>query len=326
MFASSPLCGYHLWSIAISALLLTGCKPADTEDSINGYIEAEYVYISPGEGGILDALYTAKGCIVSAGDALFAVDHEGLEMQLKRAESAYSEAKSRLADLSKGKRPQELNVLEEQKAQAKVTLSNAQREFDRVKALVSAHAVSQADYDAKRYALELALARTAELDAQIETAKLPAREDELEAARHALEAARLAVQQADKRLKDNCPVTSMSGKVEDIYYRPGEFVPAGRPVVCLLPPENVKARFFVPVAKLPLLSLGKTIWVSCSGTAEKLPAHITYISSSAEYTPPVIFSTESREKLIFMVEAEFEDNTTHRLPPGLPISISLPHE
>ncbi len=120
------------------------------------------------------------------------------------------------------------------------------------------------------------------------------------------------------RRKMFSPVT---GTVEQIYFRPGEMVTAGRPVVALLPPANMKVRFFVPEAVLPRLKLGEAIHVTCDGCGTGLTAHVSFIARSAEYTPPVIYSLEERSKLVFMIEARPEH--PEKLRVGQPVTVKL---
>ena len=113
----------------------------------------------------------------------------------------------------------------------------------------------------------------------------------------------------------------MTGTVQLIYYRPGEMVPAGKAVVSILPPGNVKVRFFVPQAVRPTISLGDTIGLTCDGCASGISARVSFIASAAEYTPPVIFSEEERNKLVFLVEALPEKPEGLRV--GQPVTVTL---
>jgi HlyD family secretion protein len=110
--------------------------------------------------------------------------------------------------------------------------------------------------------------------------------------------------------------------VQQIYFRPGEMVPAGRPVVALLPPANVKLRFFVPEGVLPKVALDETVRVACDGCAADLTARVSFIARTAEFTPPVIYSLEERAKLVFLVEARPQRPEAFRV--GQPVSIALP--
>jgi HlyD family secretion protein len=108
---------------------------------------------------------------------------------------------------------------------------------------------------------------------------------------------------AETRLTRRKLASPVNGSVQEIYYRPGEYVAAGRPVVSLLPPDNIKIRFFVPETVLPKISLGQPVTIHCDGSDADVPARVTYISRTSEFTPPVIYSLEERSKLVYLVEA-----------------------
>lgn len=128
--------------------------------------------------------------------------------------------------------------------------------------------------------------------------------------------------QVKRQYEQNIVTAKVNGVVNDVYFRLGEFITAGNPVVSILPPENVKIRFFVNEKTLPQIKYNQPVWVNCDGCAEELKAKVSYISPSAEYAPPVIYSNESRSKLVFMIEATFE-NKNDVLPVGLPISVRI---
>jgi HlyD family secretion protein len=111
--------------------------------------------------------------------------------------------------------------------------------------------------------------------------------------------------------------------VQDTLYRQGEWVAAGNPVVVLLPPENLKARFFVPQEMLPRIKTGETVNVSFDGAAKNYSATVNYISTQAEFTPPVIYSRENRAKLVFMIEAKFPPADATQLRPGQPVDVTI---
>lgn len=165
---------------------------------------------------------------------------------------------------------------------------NAQRAFERAEELLRTRTGSQKTYD----------------DAQAMLRDAKARRD---AARTRLE-----------RRKVASPVT---GTVEQVYFRPGEVVAAGRPVVALLPPGNLKVRFFVPQGELARIALGDKVRVTCDGCAPNLSAKVSFIARSAEFTPPVIYSLEERAKLVFLVEALPDDPKAVRV--GQPVGVQL---
>lgn len=111
--------------------------------------------------------------------------------------------------------------------------------------------------------------------------------------------------------------------VQDTLYRPGEMVAAGNPVVTLLPPDNLKVRFFVPQEMLPRIKTGQTANVTFDGGARTYHATVNYLSATAEFTPPVIYNRENRSKLVFMIEARFSPADAPDLRPGQPVDVSL---
>jgi HlyD family secretion protein len=112
--------------------------------------------------------------------------------------------------------------------------------------------------------------------------------------------------------------------VQDTLYRVGEWVAAGKPVVQLLPPTNLKVRFFVPETALPKIQSGQTVNVSFDGGKHTYSAVVNYISTEAEFTPPVIYSQENRAKLVYMIEAKFSPADAADLRPGQPVDVKLP--
>jgi HlyD family secretion protein len=142
--------------------------------------------------------------------------------------------------------------------------------------------------------------------------------DEAEAA---LRTAQARLNSAQTRLTRRKMFSPVAGSVQQIYYRVGELVPAGKPIVALLPPANLKVRFFVPEAMLPKLGIGEPVTISCDGCDKGLTAKISFIARSSEFTPPVIYSVEERSKLVFLIEARPE--RPERLRVGQPVSVTL---
>jgi HlyD family secretion protein len=143
----------------------------------------------------------------------------------------------------------------------------------------------------------------------------------LEDAEAALRTAQARVITSQTRLDRRKIASPVTGSVEQIYFRVGEMVPAGKPVVALLPPGNLKVRFFVNEAALPHIKLGDAVKVQCDGCADDLTAAVSFIARTSEFTPPVIYSNEERAKLVFLVEAR--PQRPDRLRVGQPVSVTL---
>ena len=134
-----------------------------------------------------------------------------------------------------------------------------------------------------------------------------------------LRTARARLATAQTRLARRKAASPVTGSVQQIYYRPGELVPAGRPVVSLLPPGNIKVRFFVPETVLAKIALGDAVTIHCDGCKSDVAARVTFISRTSEFTPPVIYSLDERSKLVFLIEARSE--TPGDLRVGQPVDV-----
>jgi HlyD family secretion protein len=307
--------------IILSVLLcVAACTPDG--DKFNGYVEGEFLRIGPTSAGMLATLSVERGQKVEAGQELFKLDLTRLEADRLAAEAELTRATATWTNLTKGARPSEVDVILKQRAAAQADLVNAEQQWKRIRPLADVGAVSKAEGDQAEAAYKAARAHVAELSAQVKTANLGAREDEIVAAQAAADAAEQKLKQIAKLLEEATPKAPVAGQIEDTYFRPGEFVNAGAPVVSLLPPENVKIRFFVKQEKLPQIQLGQVVQFNCDGCTAPVAGKITFIATQAEYTPPVIYSVGSREKLVFMVEAK-PDTFDPQLRPGLPVDITL---
>jgi HlyD family secretion protein len=289
---------------------------------VQGYVEGEYVYVAAPVAGRLETLHVARGAQVAAGAPLFQLDTSSEQPARDDAAARLARAEANLANLGKGKRPSEIDSLEAQLAQANAMLELSEVALQRREQLVETRAVSREEVDEARATNDRNQARVAELEAELETARLGARADEIEAAEAEVNAARAQLAQAEWRLDELSQAAPAAGLVVDTLYRPGEWVTAGAPVVSLLPPENIKVRFFVPQPILGAVRLGDEVRVRCDGCAEDLVAVVSFISPEAEYTPPVIYSREMREKLVFLIEATPRDRPT-ALHPGQPLDVTL---
>ena len=304
----------------VAAALAAGCG-REARDVFQGYAEADYVDVATAEPGQLESLGAAKGDAIEAGAPLFALEAAREAAALRQAQEQLAAAQAQLQDLRQGKRPPEVDVVRAQLEQARAEATRAAAERERDAAQFASGGIAQAQVDRSQAAADASAARVRELERQLEVAQLPARTDQIAAQEAQAAAAQAAVDQAAWRLGQKTVAAPVAGQVFDVLYQPGEWVAAGRPVVRLLPPGNVKIRFFVPETALGALAVGRALAVRCDGCADEIPAKVTYISPEAEYTPPIIYSNETRSKLVFMVEARPLDGAN--LHPGQPLEVAL---
>jgi HlyD family secretion protein len=307
--------------VLVAALALAGCGNAGN-GRLQGWVEADFVFVGPDEAGRVEVLHVREGDTVAAGAPLFAIDAELQAADVHTAAAQVAEARARLARLETAQqRKEEVAVLQaqEKRAESAVALSNA--ELERQQTLRAKGISAQAQFDIAQANSGRDKAALEEVRRQITVAQMASREEDIAAARQSLAAARARQSAAETKLARRKLAAPVSGTVQRVYYRPGEMVPAGRPVLSILPPGNIKLRFFVAEALLPKLALGDTVEVACDGCGERILAKVSFIASSAEYTPPVIYSLEERNKLVFMVEARPERPDGLRV--GQPVQVSL---
>ncbi|MBV8741371.1 MAG: HlyD family efflux transporter periplasmic adaptor subunit [Sinobacteraceae bacterium] len=302
--------------------LLCGCSGSH-EDIYQGYVEGEFVYLSSSQPGRLEHLAVSRGQQVAAGVQLFALEAVAEKAEQVQAQQQLAAAEAQLADLATGKRPPELAVIRSQLAQAEVTARRSRLQRERDEAQYRAGGISHEQLESTVAQAESDQTRVRELASQLEVAKLPGREQQLKAQLDQVQAARAVLAQAQWRLDQKSVAAPTQGLVYDTIYREGEWVASGTPVVRLLPPGNIKIRFFVPENLLGRIRLGGRVALSCDGCSEDIPADITYVSADAEYTPPIIYSNETRGKLVFMIEAHPASTEATRLHPGQPVSVRL---
>jgi HlyD family secretion protein len=303
----------------VTAVTSVGANPPP---AAQGYVEGEFVRVAAPASGTLERLLVARGDQVQKGDLLFELDTTAEVAARDQAVADLRAAEARLADLRKGKRDPEIEVIAAQKAQAEAMRDLSAVQLRRQEGLVGSPAASKEQLDAARASYERDVARVNELTAELEVARMTARTDEIDAAEAAVAAAQATLAQAAWRLAERSAEAPAAAMVTDTLYRTGEYVTAGTPIVELLPPGNVKLRFFVPQPILGGLRIGDPVTFACDGCPPDQGARISFIAPEAEYTPPVIYSRESREKLVFLVEAEPDAASPH-LHPGQPVDVRL---
>ena len=310
-------------ALLLPALLAFAACSEPARDYYPGYVEADYVRLASPIAGTLAQLYVKRGDTVAAAAPAFVLEQENERAAHAEAQSRLARAQASLADLNKGKRSDELAVVQEQTLQAEAALKLSQAELAREGKLVAERFVAPARLDELRAAVARDRARVGELQAQLRVARLGGRIDALAGAEQDVKTARAQLEQADWRLAQKSIKVPINAQVADVLYRPGEMVPAGTPVVSLLAPEYLRARFFVPEAALGALRLGQDVTLSCDGCKAPVAAKISFIAREAEYTAPLIYSKENRATLVFMIEARPAPDAAAGLHPGQPLEIRV---
>ncbi|EPE97415.1 HlyD family secretion protein [Rhizobium grahamii] len=291
-----------------------------SQRAYQGWVEADTLFIGADTSGRVVKLDVAEGQAIGPGEPLFSLDSQTEEAAVgsARASLARLQAELELAEAAQ-KRPEEMDMLRASEREAVARLELASQDLDRTRVLVERGTATQARLDT---ATATEAANRAALDnvrSQITLGNMPARVEMLRQARQAVAAAKADLASAEAALARRFVSAPAVGSIETIYYRAGEVVPAGRPIVALLPPENVRIRFFVPETEIALFSPDQSIRVGCNA-CQPTDAKISFISKTVEYTPPVIYSLEERAKLVYRVEAIPADPKALR--PGQPVDVT----
>ena len=307
--------------LAVAALFAAAGCGGKQDAGWSGYAEADYVYVASPLAGTLSALHVQAGERVSRGKALFALESEAEKAAREEAGARLDAARYQAENTDKGKREPEVAVNQAQLSQARAQAELARHDLARKRELVAKGFISRAQLDEAQATLAQAQARVRELSSVVQVAQLPARADERAAADAQVEAARQVLRQSEWRQQQKQQAAPADAQVADTFFRAGEFVAAGQPVVALLPPGNIKARFYVPEAALQQVALGQDVLLECDGCGAPIRARVTHIATRPEYTPPVIYSNSQRSKLVFMAEARPAPADATRLRPGQPLGV-----
>jgi len=299
-----------------------GCQKADTQ-TYNGYAEGEYINIASTQSGKLDKLFVKRGDQVSLHSNLFALECDSELLALQQAAADLSAAEATLKDYQKGSRPEEIEVLKAQLSQALTNADNAAIQLNRNKALYPANAVSKTQLDDSEALAKTTAAKVKELKNTVDVAKLSKRLDQITAQKARIEQLTSAVALAQWKVDEKGVKSRYNALVFDTLYREGEFVPLGGIIIRLLPPENIKIRFFVPQNIAESLRIGHGVAIISRNDGKKISAKVTYISPEAEFTPPIIYSNETKDKLTYMIEAYPDRIDAPFLHPGQPVEVSL---
>ncbi|MBP9743441.1 MAG: HlyD family efflux transporter periplasmic adaptor subunit [Burkholderiales bacterium] len=304
----------------LSLIIIISCSNNGNK-KFQGYMEGEYLYMAPMLSGHLDKLNVSRGQLIESKTQLFMIEQNDALYQVQQAQAQLRSSQATLKDMQSGKRPPELNTIRAQISQAQsskslsaVTLKRDQQQFQ-----IGAISKSQLDTSITNY--KVAVDRLNELLHDLETAQLPNRTEQIKAQKAMVNYSEASLNDYSWRLAQTITLAPESCLVYDTLYTVGEYVQAGNPVVVLLPAHNLKVRFFVPETVIGSLKLGQRLLINCDACTSKVYARISYISNQAEYTPPVIYSNDTRSQLVFRIEAKPENPDLLSMHPGQPVAV-----
>lgn len=306
------------WIMSWVIALFPALDP-DLPPSYAGYVEAEYVYVAPTATRELLSLEVAEGDEVKEGQALFELEDTREAAALRAVIARHDAAVADLTNLETGSRSAEIEVVRASLEQAQADQSLARTNLSRSESLHERGIVTTARVDADHAALERANARVAQLRAQLDVAELPARDAQIVAARAAVSAAQAEIDSARAALADLRVSAPAAGRIETVYFDPGEVAVAGKPVLSILPEGRMKVLFYIPEPERQSFALGERLVLDCDGCSDGLSIKITRMASEPQFTPPIIYSRDERTRLVFRAEGLLSQGAG--LFPGQPVTL-----
>ncbi|MCP5560070.1 MAG: HlyD family secretion protein [Verrucomicrobiaceae bacterium] len=269
---------YRAWScLILLPAVLTSCEKSPT-DRLQGYVEGEFVYPAPPIAGKLTKLAVKRGDQVKAGDLLFTIENTLQKAAYDEAAQQVQQAQATLADAKKGRRPSEIQSLQAQLSQSREAMSLSAKELARQENLRTSGAVPEESLDRARSLNEQNRFRVAQIEAEMATADLGARADQIAAAEAEVKAREATLAKAEWDLQQTRQTAPAAGLIDDTLYNVGEWIAAGRPVISLLPPGQVRVRLFVPETEIIHVHLGDAAQVSIDGMPQPVQGEVSFIS------------------------------------------------
>lgn len=296
---------------AAGGWLLVSSTARGRSEGFTGYVVSDTLYMAASTSGAVQAVHVVRGQRVARGDLLFQLDPTVLVAESDQAQGQIGGSSARVGELQAV-----LAGAGHEALSARADVLLAQDELARLSLAQAAMtgAVAAIDIEKARAAHDGAVARRKAADAREEAAR--------EAVRRALAEARISeavLVAADRRVSDLSALAPASGRVEDVLYQPGERVAVNSPVVSIVPDGGVKVRFYAPQRHVASLRPGQRVGIACDGCPDDMTAVVEFVAPRPEFTPPVIYSLEVREKLVFLVEARPE--RPRLLTPGQPMDV-----
>jgi HlyD family secretion protein len=288
-------------SLPIIGKLVAGCML--TLPAAVGFVEGEHVLLAPVEVSTVSSLSVKRGDQVSEGAILATLEDSDAKIAVSSAKALLAQAQSQLADLKQSRRPEEIAVLEAARGSAVVQVIDAERSSLRASSLSRRGIATESDFNQAATKLDIARSQLAQAEANLAVAKLPARENAILGSEHQVEVASAALEQAKWRLSKRVIKAPATGSISDLILNAGDTAGPSSPVLALLPEGAVKLKLYFPEPLRVRLNPGTELSIHCDNCPDDLTAVVSFVSSEPEFTPPVIYSLENRQKLVFLVEA-----------------------
>lgn len=310
---------YKLCFFLLCICLLLGC--GRSEHHYQGYVESDTIYLAQPFAGFVKHRYVHRGQNVKKDQLLFEIDPYPEIYQLNHANAVLAQGEEILSDLQKPRRVPEIDAIKAQLKEVDAEIALARLRLKRNQTLFNKKVIPPDTLDAAQAQLDERLATKMQYEANLALASLGARENQIDAQIQANNGLRANAELAKWSLTQKKILAPVDGFIFDIFYREGEFVTAAAPVASLLARQDIYIEYFVPLRDLHDMSIGKKITYQYLNHSEKFHAWIAYVSPKAEYIPPLVYSNDNVDKIVFRIKAKILDGND--VFPGEPVTINV---
>ncbi len=284
-----------------------------------GYVEAIPLFVSATQTGRIEQVLVQEGDEVSQGQKVAVLEHGSQQIAVQQAQAQLELARQELKNLQQGSRSEEVRVVQLQLQEQIALRLAAEHELQRQTQMMAEQSTSQSNFDQAKASYEALDARVEQLEQQLQVLKLPARDHIVLAAQQNVEAAQQNLNQQNWQLQQRTLLAPANGTVEEVFYRVGEILNPGIPILSVHQADSMKVRFYVVQNKLSSLKLGQSLSFS-DDDGNQAQAVIQFIAQQPEFAPPVLYGQAVRDSLVFMVEAKI---VSGQFRPGQPVDILL---
>lgn len=308
-------------TLLVTIMSLTSCGNSD-QHRYQGYVEGDNIYLAAPYSGALIKSCVHRGQNVKKGELLFQLDPDPQSLQVNETAAALKQVEQVYMDLQEPRRPAEIAAIQAQIGQASSQARLAAVRMKRNQTLFDKHVLDKDTLDASRERHQELLYLKAQFEANLKLAQEGSRPAQIKAQEAQIALVKSKMNQTQWQLTQKSVYAPAAGVIFDTYFFPGEFVGIQQPIAALLTPDNIHISFFVPASALPGIRVDQQITFGCDGCAENNVAIISYISPEAEYVPPLVYSRDNRDKLVFRVKAAISDSM--KFKPGQPVIVTVP--
>lgn len=277
----------------------------------NGRIEATEVDIATKLGGRVEEILVGEGDFVKAGEPLARMQITSLQAQYEEAVAGKDRAVHNVAAskaqvaLRQSDHAAALAVV----AQREADLDAAQRRLARSETLTreGASSAQELDDDRARVRGAQAALKAAQAQAAAAQAAITAAQAQVTGADSAVVAAQATVQRIAAELDDSTLLAPRDGRVQFRLAQPGEVLGAGGKVLNLVDLADVYMSFFLPETVAGRVALGSEVRIVLDAAPQfVIPAKVSFVSATAQFTPKTVETASERQKLMFRVKAQLD--------------------